>query len=276
MRGIRIVVWLAVALLGASPSRAADRMIGVVPTDGVTSLVKEFAVEAGTSLVGVQLENNDPATTFPEVTLLRGPMTAVSEGEVVASDTGVQVAAGTVILGWASPVAITEGGTYYVRVRFPAGPGKQGVGHGPALGANNVSEPNGSYVTCGTGGSLLPVKADLVMTLVTSGGSMKAGGGTPAGQSPGSNSVAFLSVRWTGASATIEFRLPHESMARLAVYDVSGRLVQEVTRGALPSGTYARLWDGRDRRGGSVSAGVYLVRLETPGKVLTGKVILAR
>jgi flagellar hook assembly protein FlgD len=44
----------------------------------------------------------------------------------------------------------------------------------------------------------------------------------------------------------------------------------------LPAGRHAATWDGRDEQGRSVSSGVYLYRLHAGGKILTGKMTLAR
>jgi hypothetical protein len=47
----------------------------------------------------------------------------------------------------------------------------------------------------------------------------------------------------------------------LAVYDVEGRLVRELAQGELGAGSRAIEWDGRDRAGRPVAAGVYTLRL---------------
>jgi hypothetical protein len=173
----RIRLWNAIVVptLIAGVSQASDRMVGVRPTDGATQLVKRFDIGAGVTITGMQFENNDPSTIFPEVSLVRGPLNSIAEGTVVASTTGVRPGSGTVTITWPSPVEIGESGTYYAAIRFPAGAGRQGPGRGPAIGANDAAVPRGSFITCGAEGSLLPAVADLGILLVLSGGGVLGG-----------------------------------------------------------------------------------------------------
>jgi len=77
-------------------------------------------------------------------------------------------------------------------------------------------------------------------------------------------------------SATLFWSLPATGDARLAVYDVTGRRVRELAHGALPDGMHSTRWDGRDDAGQLVNPGLYLVRLEAAGRVLTRQVALIR
>jgi hypothetical protein len=53
--------------------------------------------------------------------------------------------------------------------------------------------------------------------------------------------------------------------ARLAVYDVAGRLVAVLSDGPAAAGDHEARWDGRDGDGHPVSSGVYFVRLSADG-----------
>ncbi len=139
---MRAMLWrpVLVAAMGtvviATGGQATDRMLGLVPSDGVAMLVNQFSVRAGTTITGAQFANNDRATLFPSVVLLRGSLGSVSEGTVIASVANVQESSGGgVTVLWPTPVVVSEAGTYYVAVRIPAGPGKQAIGRGPAIGA---------------------------------------------------------------------------------------------------------------------------------------------
>lgn len=49
---------------------------------------------------------------------------------------------------------------------------------------------------------------------------------------------------------------------RLTVHDVTGRQVAELANGTLEPGRHERRWEGRDRSGRALEAGVYFVRVE--------------
>jgi hypothetical protein len=60
----------------------------------------------------------------------------------------------------------------------------------------------------------------------------------------------------------ISFQLAGQAQVCLAVYDVTGRRVRNLARGALPAGPHSLRWDGRDEAGRKVGAGVYFVALD--------------
>ena len=64
-------------------------------------------------------------------------------------------------------------------------------------------------------------------------------------------------------SATLRFTLPAAGSVRLEVLDVNGRRVWRRSD-SLAGGSHEWSWDGRDDRGRSAGAGLYLVRLATP------------
>lgn len=57
----------------------------------------------------------------------------------------------------------------------------------------------------------------------------------------------------------------------LGIYNISGRLIK---RYQLTQGPQQITWNGRDRDNGLCASGVYLYRLETPSRKLTGKMVL--
>ncbi len=92
------------------------------------------------------------------------------------------------------------------------------------------------------------------------------------GQEP---ATRFLSVSPNPFSerTVLRFSLARTGAHRLAVYDVLGRLVKVVSSGALPAGEHLVPWDGRDRMGRLVSAGMYRLRLEAGGERRTRSVL---
>jgi len=65
-----------------------------------------------------------------------------------------------------------------------------------------------------------------------------------------------------GAVTTLSFSLARTTPVTLRIHDVSGRVVRTLVDGARTAGPHAVTWDGRDRAGRVLPAGVYLLRLE--------------
>ncbi len=63
---------------------------------------------------------------------------------------------------------------------------------------------------------------------------------------------------------------------RAEVFDVAGRHVRRLLDGALQAGLHQVVWDGADQSGRTVASGVYTVRVESAGDVISGKIVLAR
>ena len=60
------------------------------------------------------------------------------------------------------------------------------------------------------------------------------------------------------------------------VFDVAGRRVRSLVDGPLPAGRHEVAWDGRDQAGRAVASGTYFSRLCAGGRILTGKMLLAK
>jgi hypothetical protein len=76
---------------------------------------------------------------------------------------------------------------------------------------------------------------------------------------------------------TIAFTTPRSLSVDLRVYDLSGQLVRTLIEGeTLPMGRHERAWQGRDDRGRSVAAGVYLYRLETGVSTQSQRLLLVK
>ncbi|MCA9753942.1 MAG: T9SS type A sorting domain-containing protein, partial [Gemmatimonadetes bacterium] len=79
-------------------------------------------------------------------------------------------------------------------------------------------------------------------------------------------------------TTTLQLDIPAAvASARVTVYDVSGRRVREVYRGALEAGEGREiLWDGRDDAGRPTATGVYFVRAELGRTTTTAKTVRLR
>jgi hypothetical protein len=76
-----------------------------------------------------------------------------------------------------------------------------------------------------------------------------------------------------GAAATIAFALAAPTEGRLDVYDVEGRHVRAVARGAFPAGRSTRAWDGLDHAGARAAPGIYFVTLRAGKVVETTRIV---
>ena len=79
------------------------------------------------------------------------------------------------------------------------------------------------------------------------------------------------------ASSAIEFTLPGASGATLTIYDIAGRRLRILLSGVeLADGVHRSVWDGRDKSGREVGAGVYFLMLRAGERTLSRKMILLR
>jgi hypothetical protein len=73
--------------------------------------------------------------------------------------------------------------------------------------------------------------------------------------------LALSVVPNPASSQRVTFALPKPGQIELGVYDVSGRRVAMLAKGAFPAGTFSRSWNGADASGRTVGAGMYFYRL---------------
>ena len=75
--------------------------------------------------------------------------------------------------------------------------------------------------------------------------------------------------------ADLGFALPSASPVRLSVLDIQGREVAVIANGVFGAGRHSVDWDGRTPSG-TLRSGLYLVRLQTPGRTDVRKMVWAR
>jgi len=77
-------------------------------------------------------------------------------------------------------------------------------------------------------------------------------------------------------STMITFDLSQDSDIKISIYDMTGRLVRELTDQTMTIGSKNISWDGKDDIGNSVSGGVYLYNLQTGDRSQTKKMVLMK
>jgi subtilisin family serine protease/subtilisin-like proprotein convertase family protein len=74
----------------------------------------------------------------------------------------------------------------------------------------------------------------------------------------------------------ISFDLAKGGPVKLGIYDLRGMMVRLLVSETLAAGSHTMGWNGLDDGGRSVSSGVYLYRLESPGGIQERKMVLVR
>jgi photosystem II stability/assembly factor-like uncharacterized protein len=74
-------------------------------------------------------------------------------------------------------------------------------------------------------------------------------------------------------STTIEFKLPTQTPIDLKIYNVLGQEIKTTVKKVENEGTYRYTWDGRNKLGVYVAAGMYILSLKTPDKSIIKKMI---
>jgi hypothetical protein len=65
--------------------------------------------------------------------------------------------------------------------------------------------------------------------------------------------------------------MPEDGLVKVAVYDISGRMVAELVNGYMASGTYPVVWDAQE-----LSSGVYMVNMTAGNYSTIQKVMLIK
>jgi len=75
--------------------------------------------------------------------------------------------------------------------------------------------------------------------------------------------------------SAVAFRLGMRAagLARMSLYDATGRLVRTLVNGPLPAGSNALSWDGMDDAGRALPAGLYFVSVDAAGTRAAGRVV---
>ena len=76
---------------------------------------------------------------------------------------------------------------------------------------------------------------------------------------------------------TLSLALPFAQRVTAGVFGIDGRSVRTLAEDALlAAGQHALAWDGRDRAGARVGAGIYLVRVRSESGAAIAKVAMLR
>ncbi len=74
----------------------------------------------------------------------------------------------------------------------------------------------------------------------------------------------------------VEISVARNCHLRIAVVDILGRIVRELTVGEVETGNHVFSWDGRNSVGSEAASGVYFLRVAGPGQTVVRKLVLLR
>jgi len=77
-------------------------------------------------------------------------------------------------------------------------------------------------------------------------------------------------------ATTIRYELPKPTLARIAVYDLNGRVVRILQDGVQSAGAHLVAWNGADASGNLASTGFYFVVLEAESRKLSQKILVVK
>ena len=102
--------------------------------------------------------------------------------------------------------------------------------------------------------------------------------GVPPYPSPPSSKIALSAPapNPTTGAASFHLALDVAGEARVEILDLAGRTVSVVHEGALAAGRHSFTWNGRDRQGRVLPAGLYLVRANSNGSESVRRIVRVR
>jgi len=77
-------------------------------------------------------------------------------------------------------------------------------------------------------------------------------------------------------TTTLRYDLPEEGNVSIMIYDMMGREIRSLVRGNLPAGYHYVQWDGTNKTGSHVAAGVYIYVMQTKDARDLKKMILLK
>ena len=77
-------------------------------------------------------------------------------------------------------------------------------------------------------------------------------------------------------STKIRFDLPIDSFVSLIVYDINGRVINQLVDDYLKAGSHSVTWHGKRSNGLDLSSGLYFYKIETAGYSKTFKMVFVK
>jgi len=75
---------------------------------------------------------------------------------------------------------------------------------------------------------------------------------------------------------TIPFNIPNDSYVEIIVFNVLGEKVTTLINQQIKAGYHSMVWNGKDTYGATVSSGIYLIKMSSPGFISSKKIVLLK
>lgn len=187
------------------------------------------------------------------------------------------IAAGTVVNASQEPSYLNPGGPIYI---VTGGAGRFLHGLAGLTPREAFSQSTFHVTSIDVSGTTLSLQAidrgGLVIDAMTLTKNTPVGvaSGTDQQESPHRLAVLRASPNPSNGETEIRFSLDQSGPVNVSLHDVAGRLVRELERpGRLDPGEHAVRWDGRNQGGRAAPAGLYFVRVQSSGRVVTGRLL---
>jgi hypothetical protein len=223
--------------------------------DGWIDLVSTDFENAGVSV----LENTGQGALFGAPTLL--PSGALPHGIFCADMTGDA----------APEVTVPNSGSASLTLFQNQGGGTFGDGTSFGVGSTPYAVSGGDWNGDGTVDLVVVNRSSGDLTFLLNGQANDVGIDVSA--VTGGTALLGASPNPFRESVSLHLYVASRQEVVLRVFDLRGRAVATVHDGLLPAGSHRLSWDGRDRRGSRVAAGVYFLRMDAEGRGWTRKLL---
>ena len=286
-----IGVWTGVAQ--AEELNSPVKIMAFSPVTEATCVAVEVTLQEGQTVAGLMWYNNDEESVFPSVLAAAaydGMPPDYSDALVIVENvTGVED--GWSELQFPQPIA-SPTGMFYVIFQFPSLVETAGRGVGPGIGYESVDDDTSVYLSAEGEEWIRMITAQRILiepVYVT--GAEKSSAlmlpdpsdaeGQPQVQTEVEEIIKVTRLLRPYPNpfnpvVSFEFTLKNPSKVRLSIFDLRGRLVNDLVNETLPMGRYERTWQGKNSQGGQMASGVYFARMEADGQNWTHRMILLK
>jgi hypothetical protein len=241
---------------GTTPNSPAMKLRMRVGDDGSPSLHSTYVMSGTFTVARSGGDQRGPVLVAGTATCSPTPIRGDRPATLVATFSDAETGGGKVSAAEYShgPAAAPPGGGIAMTGAFGVGT----VTASAALATAGVVDGTETYWVRGRDASGAWGPASAITVPSVSRGTVAVGDG------PFVDFLATPSPNPFQGRTSIRFGLARSSEARLELFDVTGRHVRTLAEGVLAAGPHAVVWDGLDRRGRAVGAGVYFARLMMP------------